>query len=103
MKKQLVQQNHYGMEVAGMNYEAMILETDNMIREIMRREQMWEAVLIGLAALLTVLAAVMMVQVHRDHKARKMAEWGQYRPTVTDEVQVAHGVEFHRMGAAGKR
>lgn len=87
------------------NYEAMIQDTDRMIREIMVREQIWLGVLIGLSVLLTVLAIVMMVQTHKAHKAERVQRvvgGYEYRPQVSSDTQVVNGVEFHRMGVPGR-
>ena len=88
-----------------MNYEAMIAETDKMLRGIMLRERIWMGVLIGLSVLLTVLAIVMMVQAHKAHKAervQKVVGGYEYRPQITEDVQVVNGVEFRRMGVPGR-
>ena len=88
-----------------MSYEAMIAETDQMLREIMLREQIWLGVLIGLSVLLTVLAIIMMVQEHKAHKAKRVQRvvgGYEYRPQITEDVQVVNGVEFRRMGVPGR-
>ena len=82
-----------------MNYEQMIKETDEMIRRIMIRNQVVSAVLIALCVVLIVLVAIMVYQDTRERKARRNAKWGQYRPTITETVQVDQfGTVYHRMG-----
>ena len=88
-----------------MDYSKMIQGTDQMLHEIMLREQIWLGVLIGLAVLLSVLAVIMIVQEHKAHKAAKVERvvgGFEYRPQITEDVQVVNGVEFHRMGVPGR-
>ena len=86
-----------------MNYEQMIKETDEMIRRIIIRNQVVSAVLIALCVVLIVLVGIMVYQDTRERKARRSAKWGQYRPTITETIQVDEfGVEYHRMGVPGR-
>lgn len=87
-----------------MNYEAMVRDTDKMIRDIMFREQIAEWVLWGLCAVLAVIVAVAWVQQRKARKAERMAKvvgGFHYVPVVTDDVQMVGDVEFHRMGVPG--
>ena len=57
--------------------------------------------LILFCLILTVVAIRLMWEEHRERKERKRQEvftGNEYRPTVTDTVQVIDGVEYHRMG-----
>ena len=88
-----------------MNYEAMVRETDKMIRDIMFREQIAEWVLWWLCAVLAVIVAVAWVQQRKARKVERMAKvvgGFRYAPNVTDDVQMVGDVEFHRMGVPGR-
>ena len=82
-----------------MSYEEIVRDTDEMIRKIMLKNEIVNIVFIVLAVTLIVLMLIMIRQDRKERKARQKAAWGQYKPTVTDTVQVdRYGTEFHRMG-----
>lgn len=88
-----------------MNYAELTRETDEMLKRVMLRNSIETAILIGFCAILIILMIAMLWSDHRERKARKVQNivgGYQFRPTVTDEVQVINGVEFHRMGVPGK-
>lgn len=86
-----------------MSYEEIIRDTEEMTRKMALKWDIISAVLVLMIAALIVMAARIMWEDHKERKARKMAAWGQYRPTVTDDIQVADGVTFHRMGVPDRR
>ena len=86
-----------------MMYEDMIRETEEMIRGVMLREQIAEWALIGICTVLAAFLVMMWVTERREAKKTRCAFLGEYRPTVTDDVQTVNGVEFRRMGPVGRR
>lgn len=84
-------------------YEDMIRETDELIRGVMLREQIAEWVLIGICTVLAAFLVVMWVTERRAAKKARKAFLGEYRPTLTEDVQIVNGVEFRRMGPVGRR
>lgn len=88
-----------------MNYAEIVKDTDDMLRRVMLRNSIETALLIGFCAILIILMIAMLWSDHRERKARKVQRvvgGYQFRPTVTDEVQVINGEVFHRMGVPGK-
>ena len=89
-----------------MNYEETIRETEEMIRGIMIREQIAEWVLIGLCVVLVGLIVIVWVKGRKstssDPSGATFPTGEGLRPTVTEDVQIVNGVEFHRMGPVGR-
>ena len=82
-----------------MTYEESIRETDRMIREIMVREQITLYVLVGLAVILAGALLWLWLKQRKEAKLQKVVGGYEYRPEVTETVQVDQfGTEFHRMG-----
>lgn len=84
-------------------YMKLVQDTKEMTKRIVLKEDIVCWVLIGLMALLAIIGLRLIWEEHRE--ARRQAtgnSFGEYRPTVTDTVQVVNGVEFHRMGPAGR-
>lgn len=86
-----------------MSYEEIVRDTDELIREIMLKNEIVNIVFTVLAVMLIVLMLIMIWQDRRDRKSRPQGIWGEYRPTVTETVQVdQYGTEFHRMDVPRK-
>lgn len=88
-----------------MTYEELTRETAEMTKRMMLKWDIISAVLILFAVILFVLAVRLLWEEHRERKARKLQEvftGFEYRPTVTDTVQVIGGVEYHKMGVPGR-
>ena len=82
-------------------YEDMIRETEEMIRGVMLREQIAEWVLYGMCLVMLVMVIVAWRAQRKARKAERMTKvvgGFRYEPTVSNDVQVVNGVEFHRMG-----
>ena len=86
-----------------MSYEEIVRDTAEMVKRMRLKWDIISAVLVLMIAALIVMAVRIMWEDHKERKARKMVAWGQYRPTVTDDIQVADGVTFHRMGVPDRR
>ena len=87
-----------------MSYEEIVRDTAEMVKRMRLKWDIISAVLVLMIAALIVMAARIMWEDHKERKARKMAAWGQYMPTVTDDIQVSDGgVTFHRMGVPDRR
>ena len=86
-----------------MSYEEIVADTNRWIREMMIREQITGYIFLGLCVILLIGMCWLIWVDHKERKAHKVVGGNAYRPTVTDEVQVINGVEFHRMGVAGRR
>lgn len=86
-----------------MNYEEMIRDTDKLIRDIMVRSQIAECIMFGLMLILAAMIIRLWWAERKALKALKTAGGDEYKPTVTDTVQVINGTEFHRMGVPGRR
>lgn len=86
-----------------MSYEEIIRDTQEMTR---RMELKWDIIYVVLIMLLATLIILMAKVLWDDHKARKaqtVPGGYQYRPTVTETVQIgSDGTEYHRMGIPGK-
>jgi len=92
-----------------MKYAELVRDTDEMTKRIVLKEDIVCWVMIGLMAVLAIIGLRLIWEECRDRKEQKAARqqatgnsFGEYRPTVTDTVQVVNGVEFHRMGPAGR-
>lgn len=90
-------------------YMKLVQDTKEMTKRIVLKEDIVCWVLIALMAVLAFIGLRLIWEEHRDRKERKVARqqatgnsFGEYRPTVTDTVQVVNGIEFHRMGPAGR-
>lgn len=84
-------------------FEMIALETARKSRQLDAEWEIISVVMAVLAFLMVAATLYLMWCAHRDHKARKRGVWGEFRPTVTDDVQVIDGVEWHRMGVPGRR
>lgn len=84
-------------------FEEIARQTVQKSRQLDAEWEIISVVMAVLAALMVIMTLYLMWCAHRDHKARKRGVWGDYRPTVTDDVQVVDGVEWHRMGVPGRR
>lgn len=85
-----------------MTYTEMVADTERMLKGIMIKNDVVSCIMIALCVTLIVLLARILWESHKEKKQVNQ-EWTEYRPTVTDDVQVVNGVEFHRMGIAGRR
>ena len=88
-----------------MTYEEMIADTDKMIKDIMRQEEIWMYVWIVLSAIFLILIMIGLFQEWKYMKKKKVMNvvgGNDYTPVVTENVQVVNGVEFHQMGVPGK-
>lgn len=92
-----------------MNYaeiEAINRETAELTRRMMLKWNIIDIVLVILCLTMIILAVRLIWEEHRERKERKAQEvyaGYEYQPTVTDTVQYVNGVEFHKMGVAGRR
>ena len=84
-------------------FEEIARQTVQKSRQLEVEWQIISIVMAVLAALMVAMTLYLMWCAHRDHKARKRGVWGEFRPTVTDDVQIIDGVEWHRMGVPGRR
>ena len=88
-----------------MNYEQLTRETAEMTKRMMLKWDIISIALIALCAVLVIIAVRLMWEEHRERKERKLQEvftGFEYRPTVTNTVQVIGGVEYHKMGVPGR-
>lgn len=90
-------------------YMKLVRDTEEMTKRITLKGDIICWVLIVLMAVLAIIGLRLIWEEHRERKEQKAARqqstgnsFGEYRPTVTDTVQVVNGVEFHRMGPAGR-
>lgn len=84
-----------------MNYTELVRDTKEMTKRIILKGDVICWVLIALMALLAIIGLRLIWEEHRERKERKLQETYtgfEYQPTVTDVVQYANGVEFHKMG-----
>ena len=84
-----------------MTYEEIVRDTAEMTKRMNLKWDIITGLLILFCLILTVVAIRLMWEEHRERKERKRQEvftGNEYRPTVTDTVQVIDGVEYHRMG-----
>lgn len=85
-----------------MSYGEIVRETDDVIRNMILRDEIVNIVFTVLAVTLIVLMLIMIRQDRKERKARQKADWGTYKPTITDTVQVDRfGTEYRRMGPVG--
>ena len=85
-----------------MSYEELTADTERMLKTIMIKNDLVSVILIALCLTLIVLLARVLWE-SRKEKKQVSQEWTDYEPTVTEDVQVINGVEFHRMGIVGRR
>lgn len=84
-------------------YMKLVQDTKEMTKRIVLKEDIFCWVLIGLMAVLAIIGLRLIWEEHREARRQETGNsFGEYRPTVTDTVQVVNGVEFHRMGPAGR-
>lgn len=92
--------------------EAINRETAEMTRKMMLKWDIIDIVLAVFCLILIVLAVRLILEGIRERKERMTSSdsYGAtfptgegYQPTVTDTVQYVNGVEFHKMGVAGRR
>lgn len=84
-----------------MSYEEIIRDTEEMTRKMALKWDIISALLVLMMAALLVLVIRLMWQEHKEKKALRAQERAggdEYQPTVTENVQIVNGVEFHRMG-----
>ena len=86
-----------------MTYEQMIRETDQLVRDVLHRSMIAEAVMFSMIAVLLALIVRLWWMERKARKAQKVIGGEHFSPTVTDTVQVVDGVGFHRMGVPGRR
>lgn len=89
--------------MSNVEYEQIARETVQKSKQLDAEWQIISVVMAVLAALMVIMTIYLMWCAHRDHKARKRGVWGEFRPNVTDDVQIVNGVEFRRMGVPGRR
>lgn len=83
-----------------MDYMKLTSDTSEMLKQMMIKNTIECAVMIGLCVILIVL---MVIMIRSDRKVKKVVGGYQYHPTVTDTVQIVDGVEYHKMGVPGRR
>ena len=86
-----------------MSYEEIVADTNRWIREMMIREQIVGYIFLGLCVILLIGMGWLVWLEHKERKAHKVVGGDTYYPVVTDTVQYVNGVEFHKMGVAGRR
>ena len=88
-----------------MSYEELVRDTAEMTNRMQLKWDVISAIMIILCAALVVIGIRLIWEEHRERKERKAQEvyaGYQYQPVVTDTVRVENGVEYHRMGPAGR-
>lgn len=86
-----------------MTYEEMIRETDQLVRDVLRRSMIAEIVMFAMIAVLLALIVRLWWMERKARKAMKVIGGEHFSPTVTNETQTINGVEWHRMGVPGRR
>ena len=95
-----------------MSTEEFILDTQRVMREINQRQEIYDIVFYSVMSIVMVGCLVVLIGWFiANLKAKKAAKRtacekvvGGYafRPVVTEEIQVIDGIEWHRMGVAGR-
>ena len=80
-----------------MNYEEIVQDTQEMIRHMELKWDIISGLMIIMMAVLIAVGIRLIWEEHRDRQEKSFCG-AEYRPTVTEDVQIIDGVEWHRMG-----
>lgn len=95
-----------------MSTDEFILDTQRVLREINARREIYDIVFFSVMAIVLVGCLVVLIgwfvgnmkakKAARKTVCEKVVGGYAFRPVVTEEVQVIDGIEWHRMGPAGR-